>query len=246
MRSLLPAAVEREDAYDPREDFARDRILGGDRDLPRLRPCMRPTPDLAANREVGLVVVDADALLGWSVQEVVDALWSSAGAVPPCRPSAARCTNVPRLLAALDQGSAPQTAGWLDILLRFPIDPRMCAPAIDMSIKFVSSTAGPTRTRAFKLAELVADGRCSEAPLEPLLGEAEPIRRVLSGSSAERFDSLRGVHDSCRAPIGSGEFPRCRKPAECAHCGLETLGGHVILGGFEIGPIVEGRVTMQP
>ena len=73
----------------------------------------------------------------------IDGAWRDVG-------DQVRPVDVPRLVVALDLGSAPQAEGWLDILLRFPIDPRLCAPAIDMSLKFVSSSAGPTRTRAFK------------------------------------------------------------------------------------------------
>jgi uncharacterized protein (TIGR02996 family) len=71
-----------------------------------------------------------------------------------------RSADVPRLATALDLGSAPQAEGWLDVLEQFPIDPRLCAPAIELSMKFVSSSAGPTRTRAFRIAETIADGRC--------------------------------------------------------------------------------------
>jgi uncharacterized protein (TIGR02996 family) len=72
-----------------------------------------------------------------------------------------RPVDVPRLLAAFEGASSGQIEGWLDVLLdRFPIDPRMCAVAVETSVKFVASSAGPTRTRANKLAERIADGRC--------------------------------------------------------------------------------------
>jgi uncharacterized protein (TIGR02996 family) len=72
-----------------------------------------------------------------------------------------RPIDVPRLVKAFADGTSGQIEGWLDVFLdRFPIDPRMCAIAIDTSVKFVASSAGPTRTRANKLAEKIADGRC--------------------------------------------------------------------------------------
>ncbi|MBA2543622.1 MAG: TIGR02996 domain-containing protein [Deltaproteobacteria bacterium] len=87
-------------------------------------------------------------------RNTIDAAWRDVG-------ESLRPVDVPRLNVAMAAGSAPQLVGWLDILIdRFPIDPRLCATAIDLSLKFVSSTAGPARTRAFRLAEKIADGRC--------------------------------------------------------------------------------------
>jgi uncharacterized protein (TIGR02996 family) len=83
----------------------------------------------------------------------LDGLWRDVG-------DATRPVDVPRLAVALDLGSANQLEAWLEILDRFPLDPRLCAPVIAISTKFVASTAGPTRTRAFRLAEKIADGRC--------------------------------------------------------------------------------------
>ncbi len=91
----------------------------------------------------------------------IDELWRDVG-------DQRRSADVPRLAAALELGSAKQCEHWLDILDQFAIDPRLCAPAIDSSMRFVSSTAGPTRTRAFKLAEKIADGR-SIPKIEALL-----------------------------------------------------------------------------
>jgi uncharacterized protein (TIGR02996 family) len=71
-----------------------------------------------------------------------------------------RPADVPRLLAAFEHGSAKQIEDWLEVLERFPLDPRMCPVAIETSVRFVASSAGPTRTRAFRLAERIADGRC--------------------------------------------------------------------------------------
>ncbi len=90
----------------------------------------------------------------------LDAAWRDVG-------DQLRSADVPRLVEALDRGSAPQARGWLDLLLRFPIDPRLAAPAVALTTKFVSSTAGSTRTRAFKLAHAIADGR-SHAQIDEL------------------------------------------------------------------------------
>ncbi len=85
----------------------------------------------------------------------IDAAWRDVG--DQLRPA-----DVPRLLAAFEHGTSGQIEGWLDILDRFVLDPRMCSVAIETSTRFVASSAGPTRTRAFRLAEKIADGRCLE------------------------------------------------------------------------------------
>lgn len=139
---------------------------------------------VAAGRhlEAGAYAAALDGLLGsWEqhraaeTADLIDTLGAwLAGALPPIAGKRTtidaawrdigehlRPADVPRLIPALDLGSAPQLEGWLDVLVdRFPIDPRLCAPAIELGMKFVSSTAGPTRTRAFRLAEKIADGRC--------------------------------------------------------------------------------------
>ncbi|MDQ3338138.1 MAG: TIGR02996 domain-containing protein [Myxococcota bacterium] len=84
---------------------------------------------------------------------VIDGAWRDVG-------DQLRPVDVPRLLAAFEHGSSGQLEGWLEILDRFPVDPRICRGAIDASIEFVASSAGPTRTRANRLAEKIADGRC--------------------------------------------------------------------------------------
>ena len=151
---------------------------------PAAKPAAGSDPDLAkahAHLAAGALVPALDDLLrAWArcrSAEVADLIEHLGGEIASSLPAIAgnkntidaawrdvgdlvRPADVPRLAIALDQGSAPQAEGWLDILLRFPIDPRLCAPAIDMSLKFVSSTTSPTRTRAFKLAETIADGRC--------------------------------------------------------------------------------------
>ena len=71
-----------------------------------------------------------------------------------------RAVDVPRLLAAFEPATGKQIAGWLEVLERFPPDPRIAAAALDVVPSFVASSAGPTRTRAFRLVELIADPGC--------------------------------------------------------------------------------------
>jgi hypothetical protein len=74
MGLLLPGPIELEDAYDPREDFARDWILALIATSHALILTWLQHPTSWANRVVGLVVVDANTLLGWPIQEVIDTL----------------------------------------------------------------------------------------------------------------------------------------------------------------------------
>jgi len=71
-----------------------------------------------------------------------------------------RSADVPRLVAAFEPATAKQILGWLDVLELFPPDPRIAAAAVAETTHFVSSSAGPTRTRAFRLVDKLADPGC--------------------------------------------------------------------------------------
>jgi uncharacterized protein (TIGR02996 family) len=71
-----------------------------------------------------------------------------------------RAIDVPRLIAAFEPATGKQIAGWLEVLERFPPDPRIAAAALGVVPNFVASSAGPTRTRAFRLVERIADPSC--------------------------------------------------------------------------------------
>jgi uncharacterized protein (TIGR02996 family) len=68
--------------------------------------------------------------------------------------------DVPRLIAAFELGGSGRIAGWLEILDLFPADPRLCAPALALTVRILNSSAKTAQTRAFRMAEKIADGRC--------------------------------------------------------------------------------------
>lgn len=59
---------------------------------------------------------------------------------------------MPRLAAAFAKANSKLIKAWFHRLDTFPLDPRLAVAAIGCIPMFVSSTAGPTRTRAFQLA----------------------------------------------------------------------------------------------
>jgi len=100
---------------------------------------------------------------------------------------AIRPADVPRLIAAFERASSGQVLHWIDVLDRFPVDPRIAAGALSVIPQFVSSSAGPTRTRAFRLIEKIAD---PAAPIETA------VQRTKSAWNAtELRERLRKIAD---------------------------------------------------
>lgn len=70
-----------------------------------------------------------------------------------------RPADVPRLLAALPHGSLAELRQRFELLERFPADPRLPAPLLELACSLRATAAHPLRTRAFRLARATGDGR---------------------------------------------------------------------------------------
>ena len=103
-----------------------------------------------------------------------------------------RPVDVPRLVAAFERASSGQVLQWLDVLERFPLDPRIAAGALSVIPQFVSSSNGPTRTRAFRLIEKIAD---PAAPIDTAIN-----RTKSAWNASELRERLRKIADKTPAP----------------------------------------------